>query len=194
MKKIIIFTAVSLMYAAGGKAQVQKVLLEKDIERIERRESVLKEEKKEDKKELRNLENKDVSQEVKQQFENDFEGVSEVSWQRMSNFDEASFMKNGEKVIAFYDDDAHLVGTTKEKSFAKLPYDAQEQIINKYKDYNVVRILEFTDNELNDSDMRLYNSSFNDKDSFFVELQKLDKRVVLQVSKAGEVSYFARLK
>ena len=55
------------------------------------------------------LENKDVSYQAKQQFQQDFENVSGVEWKRTNYFDEATFTKDGEKMTAYYDNEAQLV-------------------------------------------------------------------------------------
>jgi hypothetical protein len=52
----------------------------------------------------------------------------------------------------------------------------------------------FDDNEYNESDMLLYGQLFEDEDSYFVEVQKDDKRIILQVSMDGQVSYFTAMR
>lgn len=41
--------------------------------------------------------------------------------------------------------------------------------------------------------MEIYNMPFNGDDSYFVELKKNNKEVVLNVNKDGDVAYFLRL-
>jgi hypothetical protein len=195
MKKLLILTSVAFMYATGANSQVQKTLLAKDIERIDRREAVLKHDRKEDKKELRELANQEVSDASKIQFEKDFGVIKEQVWKRVNPFDEVAFVnEDGKTLKAFYDSDAALVGTTEAKSFDELPYKGQQNIIKKYKDYTVVDIVEFDDNETNETEMMLHNNPFKDKDSYFVELKKGEQKLVLQVDKDGNISYFTTIK
>ena len=42
--------------------------------------------------------------------------------------------------------------------------------------------------------MLIYNTPFNGADSYFVEVRKDNKAIILQVDKDGEASYFLRLK
>ncbi len=42
--------------------------------------------------------------------------------------------------------------------------------------------------------MILYNQQFEDKDSYFVELSQKNKKILVQVSMDGDVSYFTRLR
>jgi hypothetical protein len=52
----------------------------------------------------------------------------------------------------------------------------------------------YDDNEMNSSDMVLYGLEFNDPDSYFVELQKDNKNITLQVPLSGSVNFFKELK
>ena len=42
--------------------------------------------------------------------------------------------------------------------------------------------------------MTLYGTQFDDEDSYFVEMQKGDKKIVLKVKMDGEVFFFKQLK
>jgi len=85
------------------------------------------------------------------------------------------------------------VGTTNFVSFADLPEAGQKQILKEYKDYTVKEIVFFDDNENNDTNMVLYNSQFDGEDNYFVELQKDDKTIVVQVTPDGLTGYFTSL-
>lgn len=186
MKKIIITSGLFLFTLAVANAQ-SDVAVHSDIKTI-------KKEKHEERKELRMLEGKEVSNLSKQQFAADFPDVTDASWARAGAFDEADFMQNNEQVTAYYDEDAQLVGTTTLKQFSDLPLNAQKQISKKYKDYSVVRVIRFNDNEANETDMMLYDNQFEDTNSYFAELKKGEKKFVLQITDDGEVSYFASVR
>ena len=93
---------------------------------------------------------------------------------------------------AFYDEDANLVGTATTKTFEDLPEQAQEYINKKYSDYNIGAVIFYDDNEQNQRNMELYNLQI-DADSYFVELKKDNKEIVMQVTENGDVSYYTRL-
>jgi hypothetical protein len=186
MKKLAILSITFLFVFALVQGQPQKQEKEK-----------LKETKKEVKAQrvaLRKLEGSVVDQRAKDNFLNEFSDAKEVTWKRVDTFDEASFTnKDGQKMKAFYDYNGKLVGTTIHKTFADVPEKGQKEIKKGYKDYTIGQVVFFDDNEANETDMRLYDTQFDDEDNYFVEMIKGPKRIILQVKSNGEVFYFKEL-
>ena len=194
MKKLIILSALSFVLAAGVNAQDELAMVKNDSKDQGKEDAGIKSEKKEERKMLRKLRREEVSQLSKTNFFTDFGNIPVISWEATGFFDEATFSKDGQIVTAFYDDKSMLVGTTVDKEFADLPGAARQYINEKYSDYTVSDVLFFDDNELNETDMILYGQQFDDEDSYFVELKKDNKKIVLQVNMDGHVSYYTRLK
>ena len=133
----------------------------------------------------------DVSDQSKDQFYEDFGNIPEAQWKRAGIYDEASFIKDGFVVHAYYDTDAQLVGTTVDITFAELPSKAQKMIGEKYKDYAVGDVILYrdSDNGLDDG-TALTDGKLVDGDSYFVELKKMDKEALLQFKSDGGTSYY----
>ncbi|MBC7935064.1 MAG: hypothetical protein H7Y86_06865 [Rhizobacter sp.] len=193
MKKLFFLSAAAIVLTATVNAQVTQASLKSEIQIDKKVESNIKKEKKEARKELRKLKGKEVSYQAKQAFAIDFAGVTSISTERLDNFDEFTFSKDGQTMSAFYDFDSKLVGTTTKKSFSDLPAKAQKYIGEKYAGYTPVDVLMYDDNEFNETDMVLFGYQFDDEDSYFVELEKDNKKIVVQVGMDGGVSYFTRL-
>jgi len=194
MKKIIVLAVVTCILTATINASNGLSNEKTGTRFFNKRHSVAKKEKKEEKKELKKLMGNEVSAAAIDQFARDFENVSSVTWERTVNFDEAAFIKNGQVFTAYYDDEAKLVGTATDKTFTDLPIGAQGTINEDYKAYSVTDVFMFDDNEDNQTNMSFYNKQFDDVDSYFVELKKNNKEIVLQVQMDGVVSVFTRLK
>jgi len=202
MKKLIILSAATMLFASGTKAQNgneiagtnNETAIKTDMKNLSAQERTIKEEKKTERKELRKLEGKEASYRSKQEFYRDFGNVPGVTWTREINFDKATFVKNGQVQKAFYDSDSKLVGTVIDKTFDDLPAKAKKTINKKYPDYNIGKVILFDDNELNETDMVLYNQQFDDADNYFIEMDKDGKQVVLQSTTDGDVDYFATIK
>jgi len=178
------------MAVIGTQAQTD---LAKNDSKNEKKE--IRKEKEESRITLKKLEGPQVSYQSKQEFIRDFDNPTNVSWTRTNYFDEASFTsKDGIATTAYFDIDGQLVGTTSMKTFADIPVDAQKTINKEYKDYAVKNVVFYDDNEANETDMILYNSQFDDEDNYFVELQKDNKTIVVQVTMAGEVGFFKEVK
>jgi hypothetical protein len=194
MKKVFISSLGLLLAVATTQAQADYSAEKQDLVKDKQEETITKKEKREERRELRKLEGPGASYQSKQSFFQDFGDLPDVAWERTPAFDEATFTKDGQEMKAFYDFHAELVGTIVQKTFADLPMAAQQYIHQKYNDYEARKVFLFDDNEFNESDMLLYNQQFEDADSYFVEVVKGDKRIVLQVSMGGQVSYFTALR
>lgn len=194
MKKILLFSAATLIFGMAANAQTDEVAVKKDITGLNNQEAVVKNEKKEEKKELRKLKGYDVGYQAKEEFYRDFGDIPVTKWERLGAFDEATFTKDGQTVNAFFDYDSELVGTTVNKSFTDLPSKAQQYISDKYKDYTVADVVFFDDNEYNETDMELYGQRFEDADNYFIELKNDNRSIVLQSNLNGDVFFFKQMK
>jgi hypothetical protein len=137
---------------------------------------------------------KGVSTISKEQFAQDFDNTSNVVWRRTSLFDEVDFNREGRRYTAIYDTHSQLIGTTSIAKFTDLPVNAQKEIKKDYKGYSVASIINYDDNELNASDVELFGMQTDAADSYFVELKKDNKRLVLQVFTSGDVTFFHDIK
>lgn len=194
MKKTIYLSLTVLLFSSVVNAQSDVASVKKQEKILKQQEKTLKSERKQEKDVLRKLKGNSVSYQAKQSFIRDFGNLPVTKWERTANFDEATFVKNGVSMTAFYDADAALVGTVQPKTFKDLPAKAQKYIDGKYKDYSKGEVIFFDDNEANTSDMLLFNQQFDDADNYFIQLKKDNKEIVLQVNSSGDVSFFTQMK
>jgi hypothetical protein len=185
MKKITVLIMAFLFAFNVAEAQPQN----SDKEKV-------KETRKEEKAErvpLKKLAGKMVSSEAKRNFNSDFAEASDVQWERKGEFDEVTFTNKDIKMKGYYDSEGKLVGTTQDATFAGIPAKCQEIIKTKYKDYTVGPVVFFDDNELNETDMILWAIQFDDRDLYFVELDKGTTKMIMMCNLEGEVSFFKQL-
>lgn len=123
-----------------------------------------------------------ISNKVNDHFAASFSKAKNVSWKSSDRFEKVSFVLNNEKVDAFYDNNGELIGTSKTMAFDKLPKSALENITSKYQypEYQLKDCIEFT------SDSKEKN--------FYVSMEKQNETLVLEITKGGMVSVFARNK
>lgn len=177
MKTFITSAIIAALAITGAQAQT----LAKDI-------------KKEHRAEKRAEARHDVSSRSKDSFYADFGQVADAKWSRGPQFDEVTFTKDGQKLTAYYDNQFILVGTTENKKFADVPAKAQKDIQKQFKGYAIGAVLEYKDNENNDTNMLLYGTQFDDADHYFVTVSKGKEADVLMVKTDGEVSFFSTLR
>jgi Predicted membrane protein len=204
MKQVAILSTMLLFALVSLQVSAQEEV-KKDIKQTKKEIKATKKELKGDKnepktelrserKELRELRGKIVSDQSKAQFYTDFGNIPNVKWERTKYFDEATFEKDGKMMKAYYDIQSMLVGTTCDKTFADLPAKSQKKINTKYKDYTIGSVLYFDENEDYDPDyMILFETPFEHLDHYFVELTKGNKKIILIVTKEGDVSWFKDL-
>jgi hypothetical protein len=152
-----------------------------------------KKEIKAEKKEARHNHTKEVGFKSKNSFLSDFGDIKDVTWVASPEFDEATFVKDGNTLTAFYDIHSELVGTTTNKKIADIPAAAQKEIQKRYKGYVIGAVVLFDDNEKNDTNMMLYGTQFEDADHYFVTISKGTHEDVLKISMDGNVSFFRTL-
>jgi hypothetical protein len=156
--------------------------------------TLAKEVKKEHRAEKRAEARHDVSSRSKDSFYADFGQAPDARWTRGPQFDEVIFTKDGQKLTAYYDDNFMLVGTTADKKFADVPAKAQKEIQKQFKGYAIGAVVEYKDNENNDTNMLLYGTQFDDADHYFVTVSKGKEADVLKVKTDGQISFFSTLR
>lgn len=136
-----------------------------------------------------------VSAEIMTSFDINYPKAEDVVWNRTDNLNQAIFTnaKDGLRTSAYYDFDGNLVGSTTAKKLADLPEKAQQIIKTAYKDYSVGPIIYFLDNPINDTDLVLWATVFNDTDMYFAELDKGTQKIIVRITPSGDVSYFKEL-
>ncbi len=136
----------------------------------------------------------DVGVLTKSQFANDFPDATNVHFESTKDFDKISFVQGAKEFTAYYDYQSQLVGTTEKKSFADLPSNAQYEILRKYAGYAIADVVEFNDNQSDNSEMILYGNSYHDGDNYFVELKSNSKAILVKVDLSGRVDFATTLK
>ena len=122
-----------------------------------------------------------VSQEVKNSFHAEFGAHSAIHWNQTENFDVASFDVEGESVNAFFTKDGTLEGRTFLKKWTDLPFQAQVNIVQSYKDYDVESVFVY------------YGKSLNNSGNYFVSLSKDNQTILVQVNEKGNTTLYKKL-
>lgn len=140
-------------------------------------------------------EKESINFESENNFNIDFPKASDVSWEKTGLFDQANFVSSdGQKMSAYYDTEGNLVGTTMIKSITDLPEKSRNILKDKYADYSVGQVIFFHDNDQNDNDnMILWATAFYSQDLYFAELDKGSNKIVVEITPAGDVSYFTEI-
>ena len=106
----------------------------------------------------------------------EFKDAKQIDWSSKGSLTEATFEWNGQKLQAFYTQDGEQVALSRQVSVDQLPVKALHAIKNRYSDYKTTEAIEF-----NSADAGL---------SYYVSMEKGNKKTILNVSPDGLVSVF----
>ncbi len=122
-----------------------------------------------------------VGQAVKNSFHAEFGAQSNIHWNQTENFDVASFDAEGQSVNAYFTKDGLLEGRTYIKKWTDLPFQAQLNIVQRYKDYAVEHVFVY------------YGKTLNNAGNYFVSLSKDNRTILVQVNEKGNTTLYKRL-
>ncbi len=128
-----------------------------------------------------NEKNSYVSQNVKNSFHAEFGAQANIQWSTTEDFDVASFDLDGQSTKAYFTKDGMLEGRIFSKKWNDLPFQAQVNIIQRYKDYDVENVFVH------------YGKSLNDFGNYFVGLSKDNKTIIIQANDKGDISLYKKL-
>ena len=122
-----------------------------------------------------------VSQTVKDCFLAEFGAQSNILWNQTDHFDVASFEMEGQSVNAYFTKDGVLEGRSLLIKWTELPFKAQVNIVERYKDYEVNRVFVYR------------GESFDNLGNYFVSLSKDDRTILVQVNEKGNTTLYKKL-
>lgn len=119
-----------------------------------------------------------VNFKVLNSFSENFKDVSNVVWRITDNYTQASFTIGEEKLEAYFSEEGDMIATSRKVAFKQLPLNAIQKIKEKYSDYSVTDVIEFT----NDG-----------QKGYYLSMEKGSRKQILEVSLYGNVSLFKLL-
>lgn len=142
-----------------------------------------------------NDDSKNVSNFVINQFNSDFVKAKNVVWTISQNTQKADFVVDGVAKTAFYNLNGTYLGLTEEVSYKVIADEAKTEIAQSYEGYTVGKVIKFTSAE--SETPNFMNSQITQTDgtvNYFVSLKKATAEILVQVSEAGGISFFQKLK
>lgn len=98
-------------------------------------------------------------------FASQFANATEVTWVREISYSKASFLHNGSRMYAYYDNSGQLLGIKRNIRPTQLPYYLQNLQKEKYAEYWITGLFELSN---------------NDGYTYFMTIQNADKTIVLK--------------
>jgi len=108
-----------------------------------------------------------VSKDVLNSFNKEFNGAKEVRWTTGADFYKAVFVLNDQYITAFYNKDGEFLGMTRNISSLNLPLKLQSKIRSEYTEYWITDLFELSD---------------NDGTHYYITVENADSKVLLKSS------------
>ncbi|PSR52665.1 hypothetical protein AHMF7605_03555 [Adhaeribacter arboris] len=118
-----------------------------------------------------------VTETVQSKFAQGFAGAENVTWEITDKFQKAFFKKNGIYFTAFYNLKDEFVATTHHVTWNALPLKSLHRIGKIYRGYRIKSVIQYT----------------NQEKVYFVNLEKKNKQLLVQVQPDQNVTLFKRL-
>ena len=108
-----------------------------------------------------------ISKDVLNSFNKEFNGAKEVRWTTGSDFYKAVFILNDQYITAFYNKDGEFLGMTRNISSLNLPMKLQSKIRSDFAEYWITDLFELSD---------------NDGTHYYITVENADSKVLLKSS------------
>ena len=124
-----------------------------------------------------------VKAQTKRRFYQNFGTISNAVWEKSKSLDKVTFIKDGYKMVAYYNAASRLVGT----SSADMPVQALADLKTRFKDYSIGSVIFFDKNEANAISKLVYGTQLKEE-NYLVELTNNQKTIVVSVTVKGGTS------
>jgi hypothetical protein len=157
MKKLFITTAIAAMFSASVFADGTKTAANKI----------------------------NVSYTVVNEFNASFADAKNITWSVTREFQKASFILNGVKSTAFYNQQGQFVALTMDVDAKAIPAKAKAEIAEKYKGYSVEGVIVVQNNtELNPD---------AEETGYFVELKSGSKQILVKINSDLHTEFYTEV-
>lgn len=119
-----------------------------------------------------------ISKDVLNSFNKEFNGAKEVRWTTGSDFYKAVFILNDQYITAFYNKDGEFLGMTRNISSLNLPMKLQSKIRSDYAEYWITDLFELSD---------------NDGTHYYITVENADSKVLLKSSDNTDWNIFKKM-
>lgn len=111
-------------------------------------------------------------------FRQEFSGAENVSWSRQENFQKATFVLGGHRVIAYFNEDNELAGCIRDIFYDQLPITVMKAVDKKFPDADMQEVREITNIE---------------GTSYWLKTELNNKKYKVRITSAGNITDIEKL-
>ncbi len=118
-------------------------------------------------------------QEVLSQFKKEFSSAESVKWDKQDEFDKATFVLGGRRVVAYFNEQGQLEGSVRDLFFDQLPLAVMSAVDKRFADYVVLDVREITN---------------SDGTNYRLTIETKNRRYKIKISPSGSVNEMEKVK
>ncbi|HEY6062188.1 MAG TPA: hypothetical protein VIV35_01190 [Chitinophagaceae bacterium] len=115
---------------------------------------------------------------VEEVFKQEFAGAENVSWSQQENYQKATFVLAGHRVIAYFNEDNELAGCIRDIFYDQLPLTVMKAIDKKFPGADLQEVREITN---------------SDGTSYLLRADLNNKKFKVRISSAGNITDIEKL-
>jgi hypothetical protein len=115
---------------------------------------------------------------VEEIFKQEFAGAENVIWSRQEDYQKATFILAGHRVIAYFNEENELAGCIRDVFFDQLPLTVMKAVDKKFPGSDVHEIREITN---------------NDGTSYLMRVEANNKKYKIKITSAGNITDIEKL-
>jgi len=115
---------------------------------------------------------------VKEVFNLEFAGAENVSWSQQGDYQKATFVLGGHRVIAYFNEDNELAGCIRDIFFDQLPLTVMKAVDKKFPSADLQEVREITN---------------SDGTSYLLSAEVNNKKYKVKISSAGNITDIEKL-
>lgn len=139
------------------------------------------------------LDDREASYFALNQFASRYQQATNVNWIITDSYQKASFLLNGKKMSAFFDQSGEYIATTQYIDYAKLPAVGRNRLAKIYKEYAVEDIIRYDLDGTEGEHLYALNGRRSFSTVYFASLSKDSEKIVVKITPDGEISYLKSL-
>ena len=120
-----------------------------------------------------------VNAKVLESFRSEFASAKEVNWSTGSNYFQAEFTFNEQRVTAYYNTEGELLGLTRFITSLDLPMNLQASLKKSYADFWISDLFEVTK---------------SDSTGYYITLENADTKIIMKASAENDWSVYKKVK
>lgn len=134
-----------------------------------------------------------VSYFVENNFVSRYQSATNVKWTVCNQFQKASFVLDGVKMEAFYDNSGNYIATSQYVDSSRLPAISRVRLEKEFKNYQVDEVVRYDLDGTSQHESGTFASPRNYNTLYFASLKNNNEKMILKITPDGEMAFLKNM-